>query len=446
MTEWLSKRSVVLAKSVRNNRRRKTSFFDSDRSQESIRAPSGYETTLNYFPIGIEHTRPGAHHDKAEPLLSLLTSSHPWLGGTINGSLSAYSSTKSYSPRFIQNGAEFVEKNIGSPMASTVGAVGRRTGVEGSLRRYLRSQRPSRSQRIDPEILNDTMNKKRKVSVDDDIGDAMDLEHSVHETPQYICDLKMTARNNSVDTLPIYDENKSPAYEEDTDSAVCESRKSRDGPHSNRSWSTQLMISTSGLGAALSEGSLRSLKYCLAILRNANGHVRHLMQALKQLVRDYNKSPERSLEEGEMSSVSDKTRDAMQIDTNLPSEATLIAERIRKLNDEIWQTFKNVVNIVSRYTGGALPENASAVVRWQLMSVPRRWQRAVTRSAHASSDDAVSSANRMLAFAVEGLDMMEQVGGVVDSTIVSAEKWLDSLGRKRQEGADGALDQTKVKD
>ena len=426
--------------------RRDNELSDTDSSQESNRAPSGYETTLKYFPIGIEHTRSGTHQEQAEPLLSLLTSSHPWLGGTINGSLSAYSSTKSYSPRFIQNGAEFVEKNIGSPMASTVGAVGRRTGVEGSLRRYLGSQRPRGSQRAEPQMLNDVANKKRKISFDDDDNDAdaMNLEQSVRGLTQHTYDLKMPAGNTSVDTLPVYDENKSPAYQEDMDLAVSESRRSHDRLLSTRSWSTQLMISTSGLGAALSEGSLRSLRYCLEILRHANSHVRHLMQALKQLVKDYNKFPERSLEEGPKSDAFEKTRDAMQIDTSAPSEATMIAERIKKLNDEIWQTFKTVVNTVSRYTGGALPENASVVVRWQLMSVPRRWQRAVTRSAQASSDDAVSSANRMLAFAVEGLDMMEQVGGVVDSTIVSAEKWLDSLGRKKQEGTDGTSEQADV--
>ena len=35
---------------------------------------------------------------------------------------------------------------------------------------------------------------------------------------------------------------------------------------------------------------------------------------------------------------------------------------------------QSVTTHVSRYTGGALPENAGALVRRQLMSVPQRWR------------------------------------------------------------------------
>jgi hypothetical protein len=80
-----------------------------------------------------------------QPMLSLLTSNHPWLGGTISGSLAAYNLTKDYSPRFVKYGAELVERNVGSPMVNTVSSVGRRTGMEKNLRRYLGEQhrRPS---------------------------------------------------------------------------------------------------------------------------------------------------------------------------------------------------------------------------------------------------------------------------------------------------------------
>ena len=43
--------------------------------------------------------------------------------------MSAYTTSKSYSPRF-KSSAEFIERNIGSPVASTVGTGGRKTGVE----------------------------------------------------------------------------------------------------------------------------------------------------------------------------------------------------------------------------------------------------------------------------------------------------------------------------
>lgn len=390
-----------------------------DSTRSIARSTSGYETPLKYYPIEIEHTRSAAANGDAEPLLSLLTSSHPWLGGTINGSLSAYSSTKSHSPRFIQYGADFVERTIGSPVANTVGTVGRKTGVEKGLRKYLGARRPSELDSIDPEILGEeTGSKRRRISAD------LALDGQMGHSPR-----RTLTGHSSVDTLPVYDENRSPAYE-DSDSA-----RMQRTPNLARSWSTQLMISTSGLGAALNDASLRSLKFVLSILRSANSHVTSLMEALKRILHDYEGGGGAiRLEEGQL--LSEKTG-AMRLEgpSTHQQQNSAVTERIKHLNAEIWNTLKSVVNTVSRYTGGALPENASVIVRWQLMSVPRRWQKAMSSQPPNSSigtdeKEAVTSAHRMLAFAVEGIDMMEQVGGVVDSTILSAERWLDSMGRR----------------
>lgn len=403
-----------------------TSLSDSARVVRP-RTPSGYETPLKYYPMNIEHTRSANTNGETEPLLSLLTSSHPWLGGTISGSMSAYSSTKHHSPRFIQNSAEFVERHIGSPVTHTINSVGKKTGVETSLRKYLGSkQHHQESDLIDPEILGEeSSNKRRRISSEQE-DDGMNLP--VQRT---------LSGSISVETLPVYDDNRSPAYEATDSTGIL---KSRQRPAVARSWSTQLMISTSGLGAALNEASLRSLKYVLAMLRSANKHVGDLMEALKKLLQEYdaNRSPSSpsKLEEGG----SNEKNGAIHSDEP-PSSSTIIAQRIRHLNAEIWRTLKSVVNNVSKYTGGALPENASVIVRWQLMSVPHRWQRAV--SAHAQTNEksgndeseALISAHRMMAFGVEGIDMMQQVGGVVESTIESAERWLGSLGRKTQQSS-----------
>ena len=402
--------------------------------------------------------------ESEQPLLKLLATSHPWVGDTINSSLSAYSTTKQNSPGIIQYGADFIERNIGSPLASTVGSVGRRTGVEGSIRRYLDSRRPSELERIDPEILvDDGSSKRRRIATMED--SEMETDHDI---PRQV-DRRMTDQS-SVDTLPTYDENRSPAYEE---RSIIESSTSRlpqrpFRPAANRSWSTQLMIHTSGLGAALNEASLRSLKYCLQILRGANLRVRELMEALKRLLSTVERTPdsERLSENNESQNTAKKsaathvenvTSDTMILDhDSLPqppaddlATGETITKRIQDLNNEIWQTLKSVVSNVSRYTGGALPESASGFVKWQLMSVPQRWQRAVSISAPAQvngsaqqpntkagpdndAGDVVGSAHRMLAFAIEGIDMMNQVGGVVDQTIVSAESWLEKMGRAPQ--------------
>jgi len=382
-----------------------------------------------------DQTPKGPASDTQEPLLSLITTSHPWLGGTINGSLSAYEATKSHSPRFIQYGADFVERNIGSPVASTVGTVGRKTGVEGSIRRYLGSRRPSELERIDPNLLNEGVTKKRKIGP---LGaDGVPYDAETRDTLQE-GDVRRASMVASNDSLPVYDDNRSPSYEEAVSPASQKLRR----PAANRSWSTQLMISTSGLGAALSDNSLQSLKHCLGNLRLANKHVYTLMQALKELLRDYDQMPCNNLEEGTLASPKSQNQDVMMADSRNTHDSSLLCQRIRGVSDEIWQTMQRVVATISRYTGGALPENASRFVKSQLMSVPRRWQSVISRQqAHpqsaAATDEAISGAHRMLAFAIEGLDMMEQVGGAVDSTIRSAEKWLDTMGRKKVDDGGG---------
>lgn len=191
------------------------------------------------------------------------------------------------------------------------------------------------------------------------------------------------------------------------------------------------------------------------------------MEALKRLLStvEHRPDPEQSPDD-ELRSTSKKsgahyvenvTSDAIMPDHDAESQPTAdevataetITKRIQDLNNEIWQTLKSVVSNVSRYTGGALPESASGFVKWQLLSIPQRWQRAVSISAPAQANgagqppntrtgpdgdtgDVVGSAHRMLAFAIEGIDMMNQVGGVVDQTIVSAESWLEKMGRAPQ--------------
>ena len=395
---------------------------------------SGLSTPLQYYPIGISHTSTAS--TSPEPLLSLLTSSHPWLGGTIHGSISAYSASKSYTPRIVQYGAGIVE--------TTVGTVGRATGVEGSIRRYLDSRQPQHQEHEDDVQMN------QQPKIETQLLDPM--------TARDLTAPRKGSIAGSVDSLPLYSDDRSPAYSEVEASSSASPSQTR--THIPRSWSSQLMISTSGLGAALNENALRSLKFCLTTLNGANKHIRNLVEALRRLLHDYNGTNESLSGQG-----GGNSSDGDAIMSEAPSgfsasqnRAGHIAARIKQLNAEIWNTFKNVVNSVSAYTGGALPENASMVVKWQLMSVPQRWQRAVSRTPRSPNaaetgqnggDETVHSADRMIAFAIEGLDMMDQVGGVVESTISSAEKWLDSMGRRghgesTQEESGSSRDQYEV--
>ncbi|KAJ9640015.1 transcriptional regulator opi1 [Coniosporium tulheliwenetii] len=406
---------------------------DAYHAAEFVRSPSNRSVTLPSQSSPTSHTRHASmsHIQEPEPLLQLLTTSHPWLGGTINGSLSAYETTKSYTPRFVQASATYLERNIGSPVANTVGAVGRRTGVEGGLRRYLGDvgRRPSDLERGDAD---EDRHKRRRVarSPDPQDGMAMDIERG---PLMPLSRPRTSSRDSTTESLPAYDDNRSPQYEER--SPRPEKEDSREPSQSQEHaqarrpahWSTQLIMTTSGLGVAMSDTSLKSLKYCLGILRRATNHLGSVMRALGLVLADYERACAASASNGQGHQQQQQQQQPQQQQGTAGNaeaetrpapedEAARLATRIQALSTDILNTLKTVVNTVSRYTGGALPTNAANFVRSQLLSVPERWRLASQHSresAAAGSSETVRRTNRMLAFAKEGLDMMAQRGGVV---------------------------------
>jgi hypothetical protein len=334
---------------------------------------------------------------ETEPLLQLFASKHPWVGGSVNASINSsmfvYNTTKHYSPRFVQYGANLVERNIATPMVNTVGSVGRYTGVEGGLRRYLDERRP------------------RDVEKGDE--DSMDIDSD-------------NIRRDSAENLPPYRSSKPPSYREEYSPAAVE--RARERPAHNRSWSSQvagqMFVMTSGLGVALSVTSRRSLQYCLQALGQATVHIATVSDALKMVLEQYDeardswhKQNEKSMEEGQRPKTPDHDEAARRL-----------ADIIKKHSDDIWTTLKQVTNYVSSSAGGALPENARHFVTNQLMSLPQRWR--IVSANQTGESETSRGAHRMVAFATEGLDMMSQVSHVVKATLDSAERWLERAGRR----------------
>lgn len=254
------------------------------------------------------------------------------------------------------------------------------------------------------------------------------------------------SHSSYAESLPAYDEHRSPKYEETALVAVDpvtgkEAQISQDRPESSQdrrvNWSTQLIMTTSGLGVALSDASLKSLKLCLRLLRGATKHIDSVMRALKLVVDEYEAALRNARHSNGMSG--DEKDVAMYQGEDEHVQA--IAARMKQLSSDIWNTLQSVVTSVSRYTGGALPQNASQVVRTQLLSVPQRWQLASRNTSTGNeggegAGEEVRGANRMLAFASEGLDMMGQITAVVDGTVQSAEGWLSRIGRQPTEHPD----------
>ncbi|KAI6249222.1 Clock-controlled protein [Erysiphe necator] len=364
---------------------------------------------------------PSAIHERRiqqqEPLLSLLTTSHPLIGNAIGGSLSAYSASKKYSPRF-KSSAEYVERRF-TPVVNTVGSVGRITGVEGGMR-WILGRRNSRQLLSQPDKSAETSNKRRKLDEDVEIDGNFvnDVETGRKRQPSL---------SSTSDILPAYDDLRSPKYE--LHQALVSSQADRDPSSSSFSWHSRLALSTSGLSIAMSEESLRSLKYCLSWLRWANEHIGKVIMNLKAVVDQYDFSY----------GIENSSNGKKQNVEHSEAERHALSEKITALKKDVLKTLKEVVDVVSKYAGGALPENTRMLVRRHLTSLPRRFRLASSKPPDnvRNSDDAdvkiVEGGRRILLLAKEGLDMMAQVSGVLNGTITSAEEWCERLGRSKPE-------------
>lgn len=369
-----------------------------------------------------------------EPLLSLLTSQHPLLSTAIYGSLSAYTTSKSYSPRF-RYGAEFVERHIGSSVVSTVGTAGRISGVETGVRWWLRRSNPNNSDR----------SKKRR-RMEEPGAPTRDIERGLRESSAQCHIQHRFSELSFAEPLPPYDEERSPNYEENQ---VSESRQ-EEHSQSIRNWQTRLMLSTSGLGVAMSDESLRSLKYCLSGVRWANSRLCGIVVALQKVIEEWIRSRQDSLhgayqaEDGFVLHVEPRDRNTNPSGTtDSPRDRTLILQHVQALKSDAIRTMKQVVDIVSKYAGGALPENARNLIHKYLTSIPHRFRLASLSSGSKSGDgekvpesETITNAKRAMALAREGLDLLAQISGVLDGTIMSAEEWCDRLRRRRTRSAD----------
>ena len=301
--------------------------------------------------------------------------------------------------------------------------------MESGLRWYYggSSARPS-----DIEHLNGETGSKRRRLMDDE----MDLE-SGHFSPQ--TRYRHDSQESCMEPLPAYRASKPPSYREEASPIGTDRQAKLDRPAHNRSWSSQVFVTTSGLGVALSVTSRRSLRLCLSFLSRQADHVTTVMNALKLVLEQYDQARDAwhqnhdsSIEAGERPKTPEHDEAARRL-----------AQIIKTHSEDIWRTLETVVTSVSNYAGGALPENARHFVRNQLMSLPQRWR--IVSDNQTGESETSRGAHRMIAFATEGLDMMGQVSQTMKLTLESAEGWLARGGRRR-ENADSSHRYNDIKD
>ncbi|EAU89980.1 hypothetical protein CC1G_05896 [Coprinopsis cinerea okayama7 len=132
---------------------------------------------------------------------------------------------------------------------------------------------------------------------------------------------------------------------------------SNDQQVAQRSRWQAVLLEAGGLSAALSEDSMRRLKYCLQWLQYATAHIDAQILILREFTASLQTYP-----------------------PDAPPHARrpnpISEEHMRKLAEvrkDVVQTVRQVVDVVSKYAGGALPEPARSTVRGFILKLPQRW-------------------------------------------------------------------------
>ncbi|KAK3373213.1 transcription factor Opi1-domain-containing protein [Lasiosphaeria ovina] len=366
-------------------------------------------------------------HEQAppEPLLYLITTSQ----NILTSATTAYNRGKNIDPR-VKLGAETLEGYLG-PVAKAVSTVGRKTGVDSSVRWILGGgrRRPRRPYPSDTESGDVGKKKRRKAELGEkEIEDLNRLSVSDLSYSPYSKERRLS--ESTIDTLPAYDDYRSPAYTEMAE---------RDGQAGNDSpWPRKIMISASGLGVAMKTESLRSLKFCLDRLRNANRYVAISLAELQKTVDQYDAAA-RGTEHGQ-------NAEAGASQPVQGGNRHELVERMDTLRITISQAIHQIVNLISNYTSDSLPANARDLVREHLVTLPARFAVAMgqTPSRQVQSDNDPASlsreaANKALVLAREGLGMMTQISDILNRTIDSAESWCNTLYKQNNGPVDSSM-------
>lgn len=338
---------------------------------------------LRQAPPPHVQTRTSYNPDEPEPVLALISSQYPLAASIINGSILVYKTAQRYTP-----GGEWTETNVGLPLARTTARI---SGVESVARWALQPKK-------------DTRNGQTSLP---------DIEKGYLElTAEGVL---RQSNGLSGEPLPAYnDGDRSPPYSEEI---MLSKEQQSSGGLGHR-----LIITTSGLGVAMSEESIRSLKYCLSWLRWANQKLSDCTSNIQDLLKQWERRSSQGSQPMSVSSL-----------TNTEADDSALAAKIAAVKAEVLTTLKQVMNVVSTYAGGALPENARRLVHQHLVSLPQRFNRASRRSSNEENDAPTNNATQALLLAQQGLEIFSQVFRVLNDTLVSAEDWFEKLGGRRRQ-------------
>ncbi|KAJ7607985.1 transcription factor Opi1-domain-containing protein, partial [Roridomyces roridus] len=181
-----------------------------------------------------------------------------------------------------------------------------------------------------------------------------------------------------------------------------------------------------GLSAALSDESMRKLRYCLQWLQYATQHIDAQILILRDFIASLQPAPPPT-----SSSSSDPSSSS--------STPELTPDHLRTLShlrSDIVHTIRQVVGVVSKYAGEGERRGGGSVELVQTRPLLRHGSSSSTAAGEANgvgivgeadANRAMAAAQRVLALAMESLDMMRGVTAVVGESLDRADAWVDRL-------------------
>lgn len=161
--------------------------------------------------------------------------------------------------------------------------------------------------------------------------------------------------------------------------------------------------------AVISEESMKCLKYCLSWLQYAVQHIEQQMTLLRQFLVSLATNQQQQQQQQKQ-----VTQDA--------SDTTL-----NNIKKEIVDTLRKVVEVVSRYAGKGLPEQAKLTVRSFILELPSRWAMVNQQALDEVDTPLHVTSIKLLDFSGESIRMLKSVSLVFSDTVERAELWLKRL-------------------
>lgn len=101
-------------------------------------------------------------------------------------------------------------------------------------------------------------------------------------------------------------------------------------------------------------------------------------------------------------------------------------EVVTRVKKEMINTVRKVVEVVSKYAGSSLPQQAKETVRGFILSLPAK-ANANLKNTTSAQDRGQETPIKLLNFGGESIEMLQSVSNVFSDTVDRADLWLDRL-------------------